>query len=381
MGSPDSLSLDIETKAVSPNRPILFIPFATTMRAERAINKLMSGTEDRIKLLMAQIVDYHGLMDIITAIKALRVGEDESRKKKVKLILDLAEKQLKLAKNRRSVLFEFGGLPLRINGEKLQRTEEQRDFDHSDRNPREQERMSMQAKLWDDCGVFVDIDTIPAKLGNDSAEQTLTSVAKARTAQGISHEVLRPGSFEDFGDKLRKLSKDVADLKAFGTHPQSEDHAIGFIRELHLFGHGVAGGADSGLIPSFWPFGINHPTDVLDWTFMTAKLKKSPNTFAAADSLGLLRDLLVPGATVVFRGCEVGKGQLGKEFLALVALWVFGDDKWGYVRANQKNVFAVPGSEALGPPYRDPVTYKWPDDLKKTANKRFTEEAKKGVLI
>jgi hypothetical protein len=348
----------------------MFIPSVVSLRAEAAIKKLMPSSEDRIRRLMAGLVDYQGCMDLITAIKAFR-SDNDKQIEKAKLIHDLAVQQLELTKKRRQTLFEFGTLALRASGEKAQRESEELDLTGPNNTPRERERQLRQKQLWDDCAVWVDVDTMPAKLDDgDLAEQSLHKVAAARISKGYSEEVLKVSSFASLAEQLLDLSAKTADLKMYGVDPHSQSEAVGFIRELHLFGHGIAGRApsadDAGQQPSFWVFGIKHPTDVLDLTFMSEKIG---DDFTAESSLGLLRRYMVPGGSIVFRGCEVGKGDFGKLFLALVGHWCFGPDKWGYLKANQKNVFPQATAFEEGPPYRSPVTYKWPDDLSALASK------------
>jgi hypothetical protein len=77
---------------------------------------------------------------------------------------------------------------------------------------------------------------------------------------------------------------------------------------------------------------------------------------------------MAPGATVAFDGCEVGKGQPGKEFLGAAARLFFGKkgtdqfSKHGFVKANEEEVqLSIVKHEGME--VRSPVVYKWPDDF------------------
>ncbi|MEZ5357235.1 MAG: hypothetical protein R3F48_00300 [Candidatus Zixiibacteriota bacterium] len=343
-----------------------YIPSQIPPRAERAINKFFSMNESGIRELMAHVVDYRALIDLNTAVNAWPT-ESKAEIEKLKVLSQAIAQQLGAIRSRRKAVFETAAKATRREGEERQRVLEHL-YKHLP--AREQERLLHSWRLWDDSAVYVDVDTIPSKPHpDDMAELALKNkMAPVRVSKGFSHSLFEIDSLAHLEVELYSLAEEIAGTGHFGVIKGVANEAVSFIRELRFFGHGSSGTATKQ--PTFHACGVLS-SDKIDISWLLGLAPDDDADAPSADAatvLGQLQNYLCPGATIFFEGCSVGKGDAGKQFLALVGHHCFGDFKFGFLKANTEETFTLSAAPEEGLPPVSPVTYKWPDDLRKIAN-------------
>lgn len=144
------------------------------------------------------------------------------------------------------------------------------------------------------------------------------------------------------GEQDDHISFGITDLpdieKHLDSYSKKNNDLNDFIAVLHFMGHGVAKGDER----KFY-FGDHYYPLELVKTYRD----------------GIYEKFVLDGGTVIMEGCEVAKGERGKEFLGEIARITFGE-KNGYIKGNQCEAKAAAG----GVNDCDPVTYKWPSDFK-----------------
>jgi|GEM_PF-2900180 len=346
----------------------LFVPSLIPPRVEDAVNALSQMSESRARNLFGHVTDYRALLDMKTGLAAWPT-KSEAEKEKIKFLFELVQKQLALIRFRKKHLFESGGMATRRKGEDRQRVIEY-GFLESHPSGMEDQRLLSSYRLWDDSAVYVDVDTVPADPHpQDEAEKFLTmSMAAKRTSEGFSHKVFKLESLLQFSEELLSLAEEVAKTGHFARSSPDSEEAVSFIRELRIFGHGSAGSDD--VQATFHLCGVRSADKVDDSWLLGLEPDNPDDAYSATaeEVLHPLRDYLCPGASILFEGCELAKGDKGKKLMALVGHHCFGDFKWGYIKGNQKETFKPVGLPEEGLPPVEPVTYKWPDDLQALAN-------------
>ncbi|MCB1787844.1 MAG: DUF4157 domain-containing protein [Gammaproteobacteria bacterium] len=187
-------------------------------------------------------------------------------------------------------------------------------------NEREQERKQAIDRLKREGG-NVDLTFYTHYEGMDMAEYLLEGMAEGRVKDKRTDAAFPMAAFDDIGAALAFIA---------GRHQD----ATGFVRGLHLMGHGTE---------DHFGFGEHY--------YSSAYLNKN---YTSGQFAGYMAD----GATVYLEGCDVAKGEAGKRYLQAVGRIFFGSEKAGFLKGNTCKVIGMGEMTEC-----EPRTLRWPSDF------------------
>ncbi len=334
------------TAFLAPSKRVLtYVPSTISVRAERAILKLLADPES-IEERLAHVVDRTALQELRIACefwptKSLPTAEKDA----LKTIHFATRRFARITEDRTAAVRSHRAE--RLEAERKQFEEPRGTLDPSTKD-RERERIYHAERLWLECGVTLDFEAVPGE-SVDNAEMTLAKIGQARMQAKYCDALIDlRGHLGDLHISFAEVAKDLAGAHLFACPPSVPNEAASFIRELRFMGHGFPGTAE---LPAAFGF----TGELLDTPSLQEK--------ALIDALGKMKNYLAPRSSIILDGCSTGRGARGKEFLRQLGKLFYGNLKHGYLRANTENVEAPPANFKEGLLTVNAVTYLWPDDF------------------
>lgn len=321
----------IDSFAAPNAHPVAYSPSVLSPASEDVLMILLSASPSEAAETIEHSLDYGLLSELREAI-AVRESLTPEIQSKLRRLYEALTSQVQRLRTRRQIA-SSSGFAARIAAEASQSEIEREHDEHWPPGFREVERRFAADDLLRKCAVFYDLETFPAGRDVGSDEVQLKGMVDARKRRGFCSEAL---GLEHVTGIARHLGAAM------------ERGAVCFVREIRCAGHGMA------------------PADELSSAFVFDGGYTDLADLRHPEIAGRFADVwryMAPGASIIFEGCNVGRGEGGRQYLGAFAELVFSKRKWGFVRANRTSTQLPITDTWRGLPPGDPVTYRWPDDF------------------
>lgn len=376
----------------SPTRqPYVYVPLTVHHDPRRAVQELIEMDEHASLDQLVQMVDpvaFERLADTADSIlnkPSIQASAEPETIERLEMLRNQCQGGLQMTRERTKAKNDTARNGRRIHGERQQQEVQ---YEISRVSKREAERQRHATRLWKDCGICIDIEFSPWIRGDDKDASLMDQeaidyhgdggrridgndvsagrVRRARHAAGMcDYAVPLALAQRDIARSLSIIARLLVSENLHGTiagplRVPSMGHVNGpfatsWLREARFYAHGQLGKPANGehaAIPAGFAFdGGMLQTDIMSRT-------ETREAFAP------VREFMAPGSSVILEGCDTGSGALGKAFMREIARCFFGEEKWGYVRANTIVTGLSPVNPQMGFQDGQPVTHKWPDDFR-----------------